>query len=162
VVSHTYTRWGTFSVSLTVRDDRDDTASKSRDIEIHRLLQPLNIHWQTNKDDSLFQTRYVNAVSWERNPGNDSLGVQIVLQRIWRKKTGESDLAYKAIGEVTAEVYSFMDKDVAADITYVYTVTVRDGQGHESPIVAGGGNPSLVQPSKDFQPLQRRSRFWEK
>ena len=162
VVTHTYTHWGTFSVSLTVRDNRDDAATKSRNIEIHRLLQPLNIHWETNKDDSLFQTRYVNALSWERNPANDSLGVQIVLQRIWRKKTGEGDLAYKAIGEVTAEVYSFMDKDVSPDITYVYTVTVRDGQGHESPIAGSGGNSSLIQPSKDFQFLQRRARFREK
>jgi PKD repeat protein len=162
VVKHTYTRWGTFSVSLTVQDDREATAIRSRKIEIHRLLQPLNIRWQTNKDESLFQTRYVNAVSWDPNPANDSLGVQIVLHRIWRKKTGEGDLAFKVIGEVTEDVYSYMDKNVAADTTYVYTVTVRDNQGHESPIVGGGGSPSLIQPDRDFKSLLRRNKIGEK
>lgn len=159
VVRHTYIRWGTFSVSLTVRDDSDATANRVRNIEIRRLFQPLNIHWQTHKDESLFQTRYVNEVGWESNPANDTLGVQIVLHRIWRKKTGESDLAFKPIGEVTGDVFSFMDKDAGSDNTYVYTVTVRDSQGHESPIVGGGGNPSLIQPNKDFQPLQRRAKL---
>ena len=55
-----------------------------------------------------------------------------------------------------------MDKDAGSDNIYVYTVTVRDSQGHESPIVGGGGNPSLIQPNKDFQPLLRRTKLGEK
>jgi chitodextrinase len=159
---HTYTRWGTFSVSLTVLDNSGGSASKVRDIEIRRLFQPLSIRWESHKDESLFQTRFVSNVSWERNPANDSLGVQIVLHRIWRKKTGESNLAFKLIGEVTADVYSYIDKDAGSDNAYFYTVTVRDSQGHESPIGGGGGSASLIQPTKDSRPLFRRDKLGDK
>jgi PKD repeat protein len=162
VARHTYTRWGTFSVSLTVRDNSGASASKVRNIEIRRIFQPLSIRWESHQDESLFQTRYVIEVSWDRNPANDSLGVQIVLHRIWRKKAGESDLAFKPIGEVTADVYSYVDKGAGSDNTYVYTVTVRDSQGHESPIVGGGGNSSLIQPNKDSQPLFKRGKLEKK
>ncbi|MFZ2055620.1 MAG: PKD domain-containing protein [Candidatus Aminicenantales bacterium] len=156
---HTYTRWGTFTVSLTVRDNTGSSAHKVRNIEIQRLFQPLNIRWETHQDESLFQTRSVNEVIWERNPANDSLGVQIILHRIWRKKTGESDLAFKLIGELTSDVYSYTDKDAGSDNTYIYTVTVRDNQGHESPIVGSGGNSSLIQSSQDFQPVLKRNKL---
>jgi PKD repeat protein len=161
VVRYTYTRWGTFSVSLTVRDDAGAMANKIRSLEIRRLYQPLNIRWETHMDESLFQTRHVNNVSWERNPANDSLGVQIVLHRIWRKGTGESELIYRLIGEVTADVFSYVDKDTDADSAYVYTVTVRDSQGRESPIVGGAGNSSLNPSSKDSQSLFKKGRRGE-
>jgi PKD repeat protein len=159
VARHVYNRWGTFSVSLTVQDDRGATANKVRNIEILRLFQPLGISWTSHKDESLFQTRYVNDVAWASNPANDALGVQIVLHRVWRKKAGESDLAYRLIGEVSGDTYVFMDKDVGANDTYVYTITVRDNHGHESPIVGGAGNPVLVQPIRNAQPLSRRGKL---
>jgi PKD repeat protein len=159
VARHTYTGWGTFSVSLTVRDNTGASDRKVRNIEIQHLFQPLNIRWESHQDESLFQTRTVNEVTWERNPANDSLGVQIILHRVWRKKTGESDLAYKLIGELTADVFSYTDMDAGPDSSYVYTVTVRDNQGHESPIGGGTGNANLIQPSKNFQPFLKRDRL---
>ena len=161
VVRYTYTRWGTFSVSLTVRDDSGAMANKIRTIEIRRLYQPLNIRWETHRDESLFQTRYVNNVSWERNPANDSMGVQIVLHRVWRKENGGSDLGFKPIGEVTGDVFSYIDKDTDADRAYVYTVTALDSQGHESPIVGGAGNSSLTPSSRDSQFLFKKGRRGE-
>jgi hypothetical protein len=142
-----------------VEDDRGATANKVRNIEILRLFQPLGIGWTSHKDESLFQTRSVNDVAWARNPANDALGVQIVLHRIWRKKAGESDLAYRLIGEVSGDAYAFLDKDVGANDTYVYTITVRDNNGHESPIIGGAGNPVLVRPLKSSQPLSRRGKL---
>jgi len=82
--------------------------------------------------------RYINEIKWDRNPSNDSLGVQIVLYRIWRKKAGEADNAFVPITEVTEGVYIYWDKDVPAKDYYAYTVTAIDGQGHESPLVASG------------------------
>jgi PKD repeat protein len=160
VVRHIYNNWGTFSVALTVRDDRGAAANSVRDIEILRLLQPLDIGWQTFKDESLFQTRHVTQVSWSRNPANDGLGIplQIVLYRVWRKKAGESDFGYKLIGEVNGETYALVDKDGSVADTYVYTVTARDNHGHESPIVGGGGNPLLVQPERNLPAQSRRGR----
>jgi chitodextrinase len=161
VARHTYTRWGTFSVGLTVRDDASSTAYRVRTVTINRLLQPLNIVWQTHADESLFQTRYVTQVTWERNPGNDGLGVQIVLYRVFRKKTGESDTFYKAIGEVSGDVYLYLDRDSGKD-TYVYTVTGRDNQGHESPIVAGQGTSISLEKPRIIPTVVRRGKTTEK
>ena len=161
VVTHTYTRWGTFFVSLTVTDNSDVTDTKVTSIEIRRLFQPLNIRWETHKDESLFQARYVNQVSWDRNPANDSLGVQISRHRIWRKKAGESDYTFQPIGEVAGDVYSFLDNDAGSENSYVYTVTAGDTQGHESPIVSGGGSTPM-QPSRDYRPLWRKTKLDDK
>lgn len=156
VVSHTFTTWGTFSVRLTVLDDKGASASRVRTVEINRLFQPLDISWQTHKDESLFQTRHVCQVTWNRNPANDALGIQIMLHRIWRKKAGESDLAFQFIGEVNGDSYAYLDKDAGVQDTYVYTVTVLDGQGHESPIVGTAGNPALTDSGRSSPAFSRR------
>jgi PKD repeat protein len=135
LVSHTYDRGGTFVVRLVVRDNAGATGVRTHNIEILWLFQPLNIRWETKIDESLLQSRRVTLVTWSQNPANDALGVQIVLYRVYRKKPGQSDAAYLLCGEVTAGVYKFLDTDIGRDDVYVYTVTARDSQGHESPIV---------------------------
>ncbi|MDH7511319.1 MAG: PKD domain-containing protein [Clostridiales bacterium] len=139
VVTHTYQRWGTFSIKLTVRDDRNATASKIRTIEVLRLFQPLNIRWQTHVDQSLFQTRYVTEVKWDKNPQNDQLGaqfgVQIVRYRIWRKKTADLYASYIPIAEVAADIYRHLDTKAGGKDLHTYTVTAIDNQGRESPII---------------------------
>ena len=141
VVSHTYTSWGTFSVRLTVRDNNNATAIKIRTIEVLRLFQPLNIRWQTHVDQSLFQTRFVTELLWDRNPQNDQLGaqlgIQIVRHRIWRKKTAERYTSFVAFAEVAGDVYRYLDTKAGGKDIYTYTVTAMDNQGHESPITEG-------------------------
>lgn len=158
VVSHTYNSWGTFSVRLIVLDDQGASGSRTRTIEILRLFQPLDIRWQTHRDESLFQTRHVCQVTWNRNPANDNLGVQVVLHRVWRKKADEPDIAFQLIGEVSGDSYSFLDTAASVQDAYSYTVTVRDSQGHESPIVGGGGNPVLFEPVRSAPSLSRRGK----
>ncbi|MEW5900688.1 MAG: PKD domain-containing protein [Acidobacteriota bacterium] len=161
VVKHTYTRWGTFSVTLSVRDDAGATASKVRTVTINRLFQPLSISWQTHADESLFQTRYVTQVTWERNPANDAFGVQIVMYRVYRKKTGESDTFYKVISEESGETYSYLDKDGGKDL-YVYTVTARDNLGHESPIVSGQATSVNLEKLRNVLNVVERGKISEK
>ena len=139
LVNHTYDRWGTFVVRLVVRDNGGATGVKTHNIEILRLFQPLNIRWETKIDESLFQSRRVTLVTWSQNPANDALGVRIDFYRVYRKKPGESEAAYLLCGEVTAGVYKFLDANIGKDDVYVYAVTARDSQGHESPIVDGQG-----------------------
>ncbi len=158
VVRHTYSRWGTFSVSLTVLDDRRAAANKVRNIQILRLFQPLSISWTTHKDESLFRTRYVNQVTWSKNPANDALGVQIVLHRVWRKKAGESDVAFRLIAAVAGDVYDFLDKNTGAE-SYAYTVTVLDNHGHESPIVGGTENQALVKTPRSSPSISKRGKL---
>lgn len=141
VVSNTYESSGTFSVRLTVRDNNNATATKIRTIEVLSLFQPLNIRWQTHVDESLFQTRYVTEVNWDRNPQNDQLcdqlGTQIVLYRIYRKKTAELYTVFIPIAEVAGDIYRYMDTKAGGKDLYTYTITAIDNQGHESPITAG-------------------------
>jgi len=133
VVTHLYTRAGTFSARLTVVDNEGGTAINSRIIAVLSLRPPLNIRWTTHADESLFQTRYVTEVTWENNPANDALGAQVVLYRVYRKKTSQGDSSYRSIGEVTGSIYRYLDTGGGATNEYAYTVTSIDSSGHESP-----------------------------
>jgi hypothetical protein len=134
VISHVYTRPGTFRAALTVTDNLGARATQTALIEVQGLQPPLNIRWSTHVDESLFQTSTVTNVTWERNPANDALGAQIALYRIYRKLSSEKDSAYIAIGEVAGAIYRFIDRMVTGPANYTYTVTALDNRGHESPI----------------------------
>jgi hypothetical protein len=137
-INHIYTRFGVYSVQLSVTDNLGASAYTVSNIVVLRLFQPLGINWDTHADESLLMIRYVTEVKWERNPANDNIGAQIMLYRVWRKKTGEPDSTYKAVGEVAGNAFSFLDKDVEGKNLYIYTVTAVDNQGHESPILPQG------------------------
>jgi PKD repeat protein len=139
-VSHVFSRPGTFLVRLTVRDDSGATAARSKTITVLSLQKPLNIRWTAHSDQSLFRTRYVMEVTWEKNPANDELGAQIAFYRIYRKKSSEGDNNYQLLGEVSGSTFSYMDKNAGAQDVYTYTVTARDAQGRESPISGTAGS----------------------
>jgi len=141
IVSHIFETWGTFTITLTVRDNRGASATKTATITVLRLASPVNIRWETHVDESLFLTRYVNEVKWDPNPLNSGSGVQIVKHRIWRKNIGDPVSAYSVIGEVGGDVYSYRDKEVKGKNLHTYTVTVVDSQGNESQITPSGSLP---------------------
>lgn len=159
LVKHTYDRGGTFVVRLVVQDNVGATGVKTHNIEILWLFQPLNIRWEIKIDESLFQSRRVALVTWSQNPANDALGVQIVLYRVYRKKPGQSDAAYLLCGEVTAGVYKFLDTNIGKDDVYVYTVTARDSQGHESPIVDKQASSVALEKRRASPAATKRSRL---
>lgn len=132
-VTHTFSPWGNYSVTLEVEDDMGETASKTVEITVLRLFQPLNIRWEIIHDDSLFLRRFLVRISWEKNPLNDQVAA-VASYRIYRKNAGESDVSYVRIGEVASSEYQYFDKNVGKNSQYVYTVTSVDSQGHESPI----------------------------
>jgi PKD repeat protein len=133
ITTHTYQNKGTYSIELTVDDYRAGTDTKVKSLTVLSLKQPLNIHWQTFKDESLFQIRYVTQVDWERNPENDPIA-EVVTYRIYRKAPQEPVSAYRVISEVNAQTFTYRDYDISGENQYVYTVTALDGLGHESPI----------------------------
>ena len=149
-ITYIYQTWGTFPITLSVVDNDGAVGTKVRSIEILRLFQPLNIRYESFLDESLFFSRYVTEIYWERNPKNDDIA-EIVFYRIYKKRLGESNVAYRCIGEVNADVFNFRDTDVDEDDIYVYTVTSVDGEGHESPIVESTGGAILNDESyKEF------------
>jgi PKD repeat protein len=144
-VTHSYKTFGTFAVKLTVTDNKGATGSLSKAIQILRLFQPLNIQVTSHADASLFQVRYLNVVSWEKNPANDSIDATILTYRVYRKKKPELDSAYAAIGDVSGSTFTFTDKTLKTagekDL-YAYTVTSLNSDGKESPITgSSAGSP---------------------
>lgn len=158
-VTHRYTTYGTFSVRLTVTDNNGATASLTKSVPILRLFQPLNIQVESRADESLFRIRYLNIITWEKNPANDAIGAAISTYRVYRKKKTEADSAYTAIGDVSGGTFTFTDKtvkNVAEKDLYAYTVTSLNSEGKESPInVSASGSPSLPPRST----LDRRVRL---
>jgi len=138
-INYIYQSWGTFPITLLVEDNRGAEAREVKVIEVLRLFQPINIMWETFVDDSLFSSRYITEIYWEENHENDGIA-EIVFYRIYKKRPGEANFAYRCIGEVTADMFTFRDEDVEETGMYVYTVTSVDGEGHESPIVEGTGH----------------------
>lgn len=147
-IKYTYYKWGSYTIILKVVDDRGAEASKQKSIEILKLYLPLNIRWQTFVDESLFQTRYVTDITWEKNPKNDGIAT-IAYYRVYRKKTDENIKAFGYIGQVDGNTFIYRDTKVEGKDLYVYVVTAVDGHGHESPIEENNsvsldkGNPSL-------------------
>jgi PKD repeat protein len=133
VVRHTYAIKGTYTLRLTVKDDRDGQAAKEAALIALNLQPPLNVRWETYADRALFYTRYITDVRWDGNPENDSIAT-IVGYKIYRKKSQDAATAYRLIDEVGASVRTYRDYDVGGTGLYAYTVTAVDSQGHESPI----------------------------
>ena len=162
VVKHTYELWGTFEVSLVVRDNMGATGAKTHTLEILRLFQPLNIRWEIKVDESLLQSRKVAQVTWSKNPANDDIGVQIAQYRVYRKKPGESDAAYLLCGEVAGSVYKYLDTNIGKNDVYVYTVSARDSQGHESPIAGGQASSAALEKRRASPAPIRRGRLLDR
>ncbi len=135
---HTYSSWGVFTVKLIVYDDRNASASTTKNIEVLRLFPALNVRWETHLDEGLFLTRYVTDVRWDPNPQNNQVaaktGLPIVKYRIYRKKVSEDDRSYRYLAEVKADTFFYRDANVGGVNLYSYTVTTLDSAGHESPI----------------------------
>jgi PKD repeat protein len=157
-VTHNYRAFGTFAVRLSVTDDKGATASATKTIQILRLFQPLNIQVTPHADESLFKIRYLNVVTWEKNPANDSIGATISTYRIYRKRRAEPASAYGAIADVSGSTFIFTDKTAktaAEKDFYAYTVTSLNAEGKESPIL-GSSAGSFPAPLKST--LLRKSK----
>ena len=137
-IHYIYQTWGSFPITLSVVDNDGAVGTKVSSIEILRLFQPLNIRYESFIDESLFFSRVIIEIYWDRNPKNDEIA-EIAFYRIYKKRLGESNAFYRYIGEVNSDVFNFRDKDVEEDDQFVYTVTSVDNAGHESPIVESTG-----------------------
>jgi len=132
-VSHIYNSWGTFTIALSIEDNRGAGDIKTGTIEVLRLFQPLNIRWETHTDESMFLTRYITNVKWEKNLRNNEIA-EVVIYRIYRKENNADPTSFKYIGQVDAQKFAYDDYDVDEKDKYSYTVTAVDSKGHESPL----------------------------
>lgn len=158
-VTHNFKTYGTFTVSLTVTDNQGATGTAARTVEILRLFQPLGIQVESQADESLFRVRYLNIVTWQKNPANEAIGAVISAYRVYRKKKAEPASAYVAISEVAGGAFAYTDKTVSSSAEkglYAYTVTSLTADGKESPIL-GSAAGTLSLPERPS--LLRKSRL---
>jgi PKD repeat protein len=153
-VFHTFQTQGVFQVKLTVVDDRGLTASAVKEIEVLGIHPPQNIRWQTFVDESVFMSRYVTEIAWDRNPANDRYN--IVQYRIFRRNEGESG-SWTFVAQTTGDVFSYRDTDVRQRDMYAYGITAVDSAGHESRLGTAGGSSS-AEPAPSSTPGGRTRR----
>jgi PKD repeat protein len=145
-VFHTYQNQGLYQVKLTVTDNEGLSASTTQSIEILGIYPPLNVRWTTFVDESIFMSRYVTEVTWEKNFANDRYN--IVRHNIYRRNVGTNE-GWKYIGQTAANIFRFLDTNVKKKDAYSYAVTAVDDQGHESRIGAAGASSSVTFVIKD-------------
>ncbi len=153
-VNHVFQRKGTYSVQLTVVDNGGLSASKVKPITLLGLAAPLNVRWTLHTDESLFMTRTVIDVSWEKNPANDGIAV-IAKHRIYRKSSEDDESAFQAVGETDGSTYTWRDVNISSTATYTYAVTVLDAAGHESPLSGGSGDSADERDARDRDVIRR-------
>ena len=147
--SRVFTLPGFFSIMLTVTDNFSKKSSLTKTFTLVVLQAPLNIHWESFADDSLFLSRVVTDVQWEANPANDAIA-EIVKYRVFRKEAAEAGAAYQLAAETDGSTFFWRDTDVEAAGQYVYAVTSMDAAGHESLMP----NPSSSQNTRPRRPSQ--------
>jgi hypothetical protein len=84
--SYTFTgAYGNVKVRLTVTDDKNGRGVAEKTIRVNALYTaPATWSWQ--KINTLLYDREGNVVTWQPNPKNDALGLNIVAYRVFRRE----------------------------------------------------------------------------
>jgi PKD repeat protein len=134
-IARVFTAPGVYSVKLTVTDDFGKAANLVKTFELLGLKPPLNIRWESFTDVSLFMTRVVTDVRWEANAANEAIAA-IAKYRIYRRSVNDQASGFQFCGETDGSAVFWRDTKVQTVNQYVYAVTARDAEGHESPLAA--------------------------
>jgi hypothetical protein len=132
-IARVFTAPGFYAVKLTVTDDFGKTANLVKTFELLGLKPPLNVRWESFTDVSLFMTRVVTDIKWEANPANEAVAA-IAKYRIYRRSVNDQASGFQFCGETDGAAVFWRDTKVQTASQYVYAVTARDAEGHESPL----------------------------
>jgi len=97
----------------------------------NRVFIPLGLGLETRINRVLFVSEKINYVSWEHNPLNDS--VPNLQYNIYRKKSEDDDSLYELIHTAGGDILTYTDRGLEPSVKYTYSITVHDGEGHETP-----------------------------
>ena len=95
-------------------------------LSLMTVVPPTNISGEQSKNQSVFQSEYLNTLTWEANPLNDDKNV--VAYRVYLVENGELFL----LSEVSADVFSYRHRRVAKRTPKTYAFSSIDGEGEES------------------------------
>jgi fibronectin type 3 domain-containing protein len=95
-----------------------------------RVFPPANILFEKVVNAYLLHKETVNKLSWSGNPLNDP--ITVANYRVYRRKATEGNSAFALLATVNADVFEFVDRELAAGEAYVYRITSLDGDGRES------------------------------
>jgi PKD repeat protein len=132
-----FTAPGEFTVQLVVTDSAYAKASATKSFVLLGMRPPLNVHWESFTDVSLFQIRTVTDVTWEHNPANAEVA-PVAKYRIYRRAAGTDD-PFLPGGEAGGSAVLWRDTNVDAPGRFDYAVSAMDAEGHESALSSSIG-----------------------
>jgi len=95
-------------------------------MSLMNIAPPVNIQGSQSRNQSMFQTEYINTLTWEANPLNDDKN--IVAYRIYEM----NDDQMVRIAEVDAATFTYNHRRVPKRQEKTYAFTSVDGEGEES------------------------------
>lgn len=132
--THTYTKGGSFKITLTVIDNDGWTGTATKIIKIiEKPYPPLNLTLKHIINNGLFFTDYINLLEWQKN--NKNTGKISPAKYLIYSKKEDSNQDFIYIGEVNNNIFKFevlnfsSEKDMKS---YIYGIRTVDWQGRES------------------------------
>jgi len=117
--------------ALSVTDSFEQESELSQAAWENAVFPPMDLGLETKINRVLFSQEKINYLSWAHNTLNDP--VPSLSYNIYRKLTTEDNSQFVQIHTADANTISYMDRGLAFTDKFVYSITVSDPEGHETP-----------------------------
>jgi hypothetical protein len=117
--------------ALSVTDSFEQESELSQFAWENAVYPPMSLGLETKINRVLFSQEKINYLSWGHNPLNDP--VPSFSYNIYRKLTTEDNSQLVLIHTADSNTFSYMDRGLSFTDKYIYSITVRDSEGHETP-----------------------------
>jgi hypothetical protein len=116
--------------AVSVTDSFEQESELSEAATENFVFPPIDLTLETRINRVLFRKEKINTLSWSHSPLNDP--VPNISYNIYRRLATEDDSQLVLIHTADANTYSYMDRGLSFSDKYLYSITVRDAEGHES------------------------------
>lgn len=117
--------------ALSVTDSFEQESELSQSTWENAVYPPMSLGLETKINRVLFSQEKINYLSWRHNPLNDP--VPFFSYNIYRKLTTEDNSQLVLIHAADSNTFSYMDRGLSFTDKYIYSITVEDSDGHETP-----------------------------
>jgi hypothetical protein len=117
--------------ALSVTDSFEQESELSAAAGENAVYPPMDLGLETKINRVLFSQEKINYLSWGHNPLNDP--VPSLSYNIYRKLTTEDNSQLVHIYTADANTFFYMDRGLSFTDKYIYSITVSDTEGHETP-----------------------------